>query len=169
MDFITHISTFKSQNICCLNSFCDILIIKIQKGLIKMDNCIFCKIIAGEIPSAVIFEDDEFKAILDRFPSNIGHVLILPKKHYANIFDIDEEVAGRLFKLAVKIAKNIKEVLGIEAMNIIQNNGCLAGQTVHHFHLHLIPRYENDSVQVKWKQLDLTDEQISEIQNKLKI
>ena len=123
-----------------------------------MDNCIFCKIIAGEIPSAVIFEDDEFKAILDRFPSNIGHVLILPKKHYANIF-----------KLAVKIAKNIKEVLGIEAMNIIQNNGSLAGQTVHHFHLHLIPRYENDSVQVKWKQLDLTDEQISEIQNKLKI
>lgn len=134
-----------------------------------MDNCIFCKIIAGEIPSAVIFEDDEFKAILDRFPSNIGHVLILPKKHYTNIFDIDEEVAGRLFKLAVKIAKNIKEVLGIEAMNIIQNNGSLAGQTVHHFHLHLIPRYENDSVQVKWKQLDLTDEQISEIQNKLKI
>ena len=131
-----------------------------------MDNCIFCKIIAGEIPSAVIFEDEEFKAILDRFPGNIGHVLVLPKKHYSNIFDIDEDVAGRLFRLATKIAKNMKEVLGFEAMNVVQNNGSLAGQTVHHFHLHLIPRYENDKVQIKWEQLDLTDEQIAEIQNK---
>lgn len=134
-----------------------------------MDNCIFCKIIAGEIPSAVIFEDEEFKAILDRFPGNIGHVLVLPKKHYSNIFDIDEDVAGRLFKLATKIAKNMKEVPGFEAMNVVQNNGSLAGQTVHHFHLHLIPRYENDKVQIKWEQLDLTDEQIAEIQNKLKL
>lgn len=134
-----------------------------------MDNCIFCKIIAGEIPSAVIFEDEEFKAILDRFPGNIGHVLVLPKKHYSNIFDIDEDVAGRLFRLATKIAKNMKEVLGFEAMNVVQNNGSLAGQTVHHFHLHLIPRYENDKVQIKWEQLGLTDEQIAEIQNKLKL
>ena len=134
-----------------------------------MDNCIFCKIIAGEIPSAVIFEDEEFKAILDRFPGNIGHVLVLPKKHYSNIFDIDEDVAGRLFRLATKIAKNMKEVLGFEAMNVVQNNGSIAGQTVHHFHLHLIPRYENDKVQIKWEQLDLTDEQIAEIQNKLKL
>lgn len=134
-----------------------------------MDNCIFCKIIAGEIPSAVIFEDEEFKAILDRFPGNIGHVLVLPKKHYSNIFDIDEDVTGRLFRLATKIAKNMKEVLGFEAMNVVQNNGSLAGQTVHHFHLHLIPRYENDKVQIKWEQLDLTDEQIAEIQNKLKL
>ena len=134
-----------------------------------MDNCIFCKIIPGEIPSAVIFEDEEFKAILDRFPGNIGHVLVLPKKHYSNIFDIDEDVAGRLFRLATKIAKNMKEVLGFEAMNVVQNNGSLAGQTVHHFHLHLIPRYENDKVQIKWEQLDLTDEQIAEIQNKLKL
>ena len=134
-----------------------------------MDNCIFCKIIAGEIPSAAIFEDEEFKAILDRFPGNIGHVLVLPKKHYSNIFDIDEDVAGRLFRLATKIAKNMKEVLGFEAMNVVQNNGSLAGQTVHHFHLHLIPRYENDKVQIKWEQLDLTDEQIAEIQNKLKL
>ena len=134
-----------------------------------MDNCIFCKIIAGEIPSAVIFEDEEFKAILDRFPGNIGHVLVLPKKHYSNIFDIDEDVAGGLFRLATKIAKNMKEVLGFEAMNVVQNNGSLAGQTVHHFHLHLIPRYENDKVQIKWEQLDLTDEQIAEIQNKLKL
>ncbi len=132
-----------------------------------MDNCIFCKIISGDIPSATIYENDEFKVILDRFPSNIGHVLILTKKHYANIFEIDEDVAGRLFKLAVKVAKHMNETLNFEAMNIVQNNGELAGQTVHHFHLHLIPRYTNDKVSVKWEQLDLTDEQIAEIQKKL--
>lgn len=134
-----------------------------------MDNCIFCKIIGGEIPSATIYEDDEFKVILDRFPSNEGHVLILPKKHYANIFEIDEEVAARLFKLAVKTAKNMKEALGLEAMNLVQNNGSMAGQTVHHFHLHLIPRYENDKVAIKWDQLDLTNEQIADMQAKLKM
>ena len=134
-----------------------------------MDNCIFCKIISGDIPSAAIYEDDEFKAILDRFPSNPGHVLILPKKHYSDIFEIDEETAGRLFKLAVKVAKNMKEALGLEAMNLVQNNGSMAGQTVHHFHLHLSPRYKDDKVQVKWEQLDLTDEQIAAMQAKLKM
>ena len=66
--------------------------------------------------------------------------------------EIDEETAGRLFKLAVKVAKNMKEALGLEAMNLVQNNGSMAGQTVHHFHLHLIPRYKDDKVQVKWEQ-----------------
>ena len=107
------------------------------------------------------------RQILDRFPGNIGHALILPKKHYANIFEIDEETASRLFKLAVKVAKHIKETLNIEALNIVQNNGELAGQTVNHFHLHLIPRYTDDKVSVKWEQLELTDEQIAEVQKKL--
>ena len=123
-----------------------------------MDNCIFCKIINGDIPSAVVFENDEFKAILDRFPSNEGHVLIMPKEHCANIFEMDPEKGGRLFALAVKIASAMKEALGFENMNVLQNNGPVAGQTVNHFHLHLIPRYENDSVNVWWPQMDLNDE-----------
>ena len=132
-----------------------------------MDNCIFCKIIAGEIPSATIYEDDKFKVILDRFPGNIGHALVLTKEHYSNIFEIDEDTAAELFRLAVKVAKNMEEVLGFEAMNVVQNNGSLAGQTVHHFHMHLIPRYEGDKVNIKWDQLDLTDEQIAEVREKL--
>lgn len=132
-----------------------------------MDNCIFCKIIAGEIPSATIYEDDKFKVILDRFPGNIGHALVLTKEHYSNIFEIDEDTAAELFRLAVRVAKNMKEVLGFEAMNVVQNNGSLAGQTVHHFHMHLIPRYEGDKVNIKWDQLDLTDEQIAEVREKL--
>ncbi|GFI61459.1 protein hit [Clostridiales bacterium] len=134
-----------------------------------MDNCIFCKIIDGEIPSATIYEDDEFKVILDRFPGNVGHALILPKKHYSDIFEIDEDIAGRLFKLAVRVAKHIKVTLGLEAINLVQNNGSLAGQTVHHFHLHIIPRYKDDTVNIKWEQLELSNEQIAEIQNKLKM
>ncbi|MEA5083986.1 MAG: HIT family protein [Lachnospiraceae bacterium] len=132
-----------------------------------MDNCIFCKIIKGDIPSATIFENEEFKVILDRFPSNQGHVLIMPKQHCANIFEIDPDKAGRLFSLAVKIAGVMKKSLGFTDMNVLQNNGEIAGQTVHHFHMHLIPRYENDGVQVKWSQLDLTDEQIESVRKKI--
>lgn len=133
-----------------------------------MSDCIFCKIIAGEIPSATIYEDDEFKAILDRFPSAEGHVLILPKNHTANIFEIDPDQAGRLFSLAAKLARAIKEELGLEHMNVLQNNGTVAGQTVFHFHLHLIPRKEGDGIQVGWTPMDLTDEQIASMQARLK-
>ena len=128
-----------------------------------MENCIFCKIISGDIPSATIFENDEFKVILDRFPATKGHVLVLPKEHYTNIFEIDPDLGGRLFTLAIRIAGIVKKATGVTDMNILQNNGPLAGQTVDHFHLHIIPRYEGDSVSVKWPQMDLTDEQIEEI------
>lgn len=133
-----------------------------------MSDCIFCKIISGEIPSATIYEDDEFKAILDRFPSAEGHVLILPKNHVANIFEIDPAQAGRLFSLAAKLARAIKEELGLEHMNVLQNNGTVAGQTVFHFHLHLIPRKEGDGIQVGWTPMDLTDAQIASMQARLK-
>ena len=128
-----------------------------------MENCIFCKIISGDIPSATIFENDEFKVILDRFPATKGHVLVLPKEHYTNIFEIDPDLGGRLFTLAIRIAGIVKKATGVTDMNILQNNGPLAGQTVDHFHLHIIPRYKGDSVSVKWPQMDLTDEQIEDI------
>ena len=132
-----------------------------------MDNCIFCKIIAGVIPSATIYENEEFKVILDRFPANEGHVLIMPKEHCANLFEVEEEKAGRLFALAVKVAKIMKETLGFENMNLVQNNGPVAGQTVNHLHVHLIPRYEGDEVKVTWPQMDLTDEQIESMRARL--
>ncbi|WP_352399533.1 HIT family protein [Anaerotignum sp.] len=132
-----------------------------------MSDCIFCKIINGDIPSATIYENEEFKVILDRFPANEGHVLILPKKHSADIFEIDPDLAGRLFALATKIAKQMKSVLGFEHLNVMQNNGTVAGQTVFHFHLHLIPRYENDGIRIAYKPMDLTDSQIEEMRKKL--
>ena len=132
-----------------------------------MSDCIFSKIIAGDIPSATIYENDEFKVILDRFPSGEGHALILPKNHVANIFEIDPEQAGRLFALATKLAKAMKEVLGFEHMNILQNNGTVAGQTVFHFHLHLIPRWEGDGINIGWTPTEPTDEEIAAVKAKL--
>lgn len=132
-----------------------------------MNECIFCKIISGELASATIYENDEFKVILDRFPANEGHVLILTKPHVSDIFELDPDVGARLFRLAVQIAGVMKKTLGFAHMNVLQNNGILAGQTVPHFHLHLIPRYENDGVQITNQTKDLTDEQIESVRKKI--
>ena len=125
-----------------------------------MSDCIFCNIISGKIPSATIYENEEFKVILDRFPVNEGHVLILPKNHTPNMFEIDPDQAGRLFALAAKVSRILKAELNLEHMNVMQNNGTVAGQTVFHFHLHLIPRFEHDSMTIAYPPMELTDEQV---------
>ena len=129
------------------------------------ENCIFCKIAAGEIPSATLYEDDDFRVIFDASPATKGHVLILPKEHAANVFELSEETASKVFVLAKKIATVLKEVTGCEGVNILQNNGEIAGQTVFHFHMHLIPRYKNDGNEEKlcWNHADLSAEEIAEI------
>lgn len=116
-----------------------------------MDNCIFCKIANGEIPSNTIYEDDLFRVILDNGPATKGHALVLPKEHYANLFEIPEDVAAGAVKVAKKVAGTMKEKLSCDGLNLVQNNGETAGQTVMHFHLHIIPRYENDGQHILWK------------------
>lgn len=118
--------------------------------MIKED-CIFCKIAKGDIPSATIYETSDFRVILDVAPANKGHVLIITKEHFDNIFQMDAETAGKLFSLATVVARAIKEKTGCEGLNVLQNNGEVAGQTVHHFHLHLIPRFRNDGVNISWE------------------
>lgn len=115
-----------------------------------MSDCIFCKIINGEIPSTKIYEDDDIIVVLDAFPSSVGHCLVLPKKHCKDIFDVDKIVATKLFPLASKLAKSMQHVLKCDGINILQNNGEVAGQTIFHFHVHIIPRYKNDNVTIKW-------------------
>lgn len=135
----------------------------------KDSNCIFCKITAGEIPSKTIYEDEEFRVILDISPAAKGHALIIPKEHYANIYEIPEDVAARVMILAKKLAAHMTEVLKCDGFNIVQNNGEVAGQTVFHFHMHLIPRYENDGNEEKlcWNHLELSQEELEEIYQKL--
>ena len=104
------------------------------------ENCIFCKIAAGEIPSATLYEDDDFRVILDLNPASKGHALILPKEHYRNLFDLDDELAAKALVLAKNMINRLKDVLGCDGYNIVQNNEECAGQSVFHFHMHLIPR-----------------------------
>lgn len=115
------------------------------------DDCIFCKISKGDIPSATIYETSDFRVILDVAPANKGHVLIITKEHFDNIFQMDAETAGKLFSLATVVARAINEETGCDGLNVLQNNGEVAGQTVHHFHLHLIPRFKDDGVTMKWE------------------
>ena len=133
-----------------------------------MSDCIFCKIAHGEIPSATLYEDEDFRVILDLGPASKGHALILPKAHAANIYEISDDMAAKAMILAKKMATKMTEALKCDGFNIVQNNGEPAGQTVFHFHMHLIPRYEGDQVGITWKPGTLTDEVKNEILEKLK-
>ena len=134
----------------------------------KKDDCIFCKLANGDIPTNSLYEDDIVKVIFDAGPASDGHVLILPKNHYDDIYSMDEDTAAHVFKVATRIAKAYKQSLDYEGLNIVQNNGEAAGQTVFHFHIHLIPRYEGDHAGVTWKPGTLTDEEREEILQKWK-
>lgn len=127
------------------------------------DNCIFCKIANGEIPSATLYEDENFRVILDLGPAAKGHALILPKKHAANLFELPDETASKAMVLAKKTAAVLQEGLHADGVNLVQNNGEAAGQTVFHFHMHIIPRYKDDTVNVTWKPGKLTEEDKDEI------
>jgi histidine triad (HIT) family protein len=132
------------------------------------ENCIFCKLANGVFPTATIYEDDDFRVILDLGPASKGHALILPKEHYANLYELSDEVAAKVLIVAKKVITKMTEVLGCDGYNLVQNNGEAAGQTVFHFHMHLIPRYKDDQVGLGWKMGELTDEVKEEILAKLK-
>lgn len=134
------------------------------------DNCIFCKLANGDIPTNMIYEDDMFAVILDASPATRGHALILPKEHAANIYELSDETASRIFVLAKKMAAKMAELLKCDGFNIVQNNGEVAGQTVFHFHMHLIPRYKGDGNEEKlcWNHQEFTPEEMKEICDLLK-
>ena len=131
-------------------------------------NCIFCKIANGEIPSRTIEENDMFRVVLDVGPATRGHALILPKEHYRNLYDLPEEMAAEAVKMAKKVALKMKEKLNCDGVNIVQNNEESAGQTVFHFHMHVIPRYTNDGQVIGWKPGQQTAEEMDEVLEALK-
>ncbi|MCI8723153.1 MAG: HIT family protein [Ruminococcus sp.] len=134
----------------------------------KDENCIFCKIAAGEIPSATLYEDDDFRVILDISPASKGHALIIPKEHFRNLYDLYDELASKVLVLARKMTVRLKEILGCDGYNIVQNNEEVAGQTVFHFHMHMIPRYRGDKVGIGWHMGELKEKDKEEILNGLK-
>ena len=126
-------------------------------------NCIFCKIANGEIPSTTLYEDEDFRVILDLGPATRGHALLLPKNHFANLFELDDETAQKAILVAKKMAGKMKNALGADGFNLVQNNGEAAGQTVFHFHMHLIPRYKNDNAGILWEPGETTPEDMAEV------
>ncbi|WP_029323632.1 HIT family protein [Butyrivibrio sp. AE3004] len=134
----------------------------------KDSNCIFCKLANGDIPTNSIYEDDMFNVILDNGPATKGHCLILPKDHYENLFELPDETAAEAIKLAKKLATRLKDKLSADGINLVQNNGSAAGQTVNHFHLHIIPRYENDGQHILWKPTEPSSEELKNLCENLK-
>ena len=132
-----------------------------------MDNCIFCKIISGDIPSAVIYEDEDFKAIMDISPASRGHVIMLSKKHFDNLFELEDDVARKVLIVARRIAVAMKEELRCDGINLLQNNGEAAGQSVFHIHFHLIPRYKDDNLHLTWTPGKYADGEAAELARKI--
>ena len=128
--------------------------------------CIFCKIINGEIPSYKVYEDENFLAFLDISQATIGHTLVIPKKHYENIFELPE--GSNIFSIVTKLAKAIKKATNVQGVNILNNNGEIAGQTVKHFHIHIIPRYENDDFTFIFPSNSLSQEEFNSLTDKIK-
>lgn len=134
----------------------------------KKDDCIFCKIAAGEIPSRKIYEDKDLIAIMDLNPTSKGHSLIIPKEHCTNIYDIDEDIAAKVMKTAKKLATKMTVALNCDGFNLLQNNGETAGQTMFHFHMHLIPRYKDaDNNMLKFTSVSFSDEEMDAIRDQI--
>jgi len=119
--------------------------------MITDPNCIFCKIIAGEIPANKVFEDDKFIAFLDIKPNNLGHTLLVPKNHHKNIFDLPNDLLEKLGKHIQIVAGAVLKGTEASGVNVGMNNGETAGQIIWHAHIHLIPRFSGDGL-VHWKQ-----------------
>ena len=114
-------------------------------------DCIFCSIVSGNIPAMKIYEDNQTLSFMDINPGNPGHLLVIPKLHYRNIFDIPPETAGNIMEVGAKLAGVIREVLNPDGLNLFQSSEAAAFQSVFHFHLHLLPRWEGDSLLLPWK------------------
>lgn len=112
--------------------------------------CVFCSIISGEIPTNKVLEDDNFLAFYDISGATKGHTLVVPKKHFDNIYELDEETSMNILIFVKKVIDILKKDESIKGFNILNNNGVIAGQTINHFHIHVIPRYEDDGVELKF-------------------
>lgn len=132
-----------------------------------MSDCIFCKIAQGEIPSKTLYEDERFRVILDLGPIARGHALILPKEHAANLYELSDETAAAAFVLGKKMAGIMRDKLKCDGLNLLQNNGEVAGQTVNHFHLHVIPRYVDDGQKIGWVPGEPSQEDLEEVRKEI--
>lgn len=133
----------------------------------KKEDCIFCKIGSGEIPSQTLYEDEKFKVFFDLGPATKGHALIIPKEHYDNLYELDDAVAAELLVKAKQVATVMKDTFKADGFNLVQNNGSVAGQSVFHFHMHLIPRYEGDHAMKLWTPGEADAEELEKLKEQV--
>lgn len=134
-----------------------------------MESCLFCKIIAGEIPCTKVYEDDTVLAFLDIHPVNIGHTLVIPKAHHTNLYETPDETLAHMMSVVKKISTAIKSALSAEGINIEMNNDPVAGQLIFHTHFHIIPRFSGDGFKHWHGARDYRDGEMTEIEEKIKI
>jgi histidine triad (HIT) family protein len=115
-----------------------------------MTNCVFCRIAAGEIPASMVYEDEHTLAFMDLGQVNPGHVLVATQTHVENIFGLDDELAAAVFRTTARVARASRAAFGAPGMNLFQANGTAGGQTVFHFHVHVLPRWEEDGMSLSW-------------------
>lgn len=130
-------------------------------------DCIFCAIVEGKIPSSKVYEDEYVFAFMDIAPATPGHLLLIPKQHYRNIFDMPAEIGSKIMEAAIPLASAIREALNPDGLNLFQSNEAAGFQTVFHFHLHLIPRWEGDPLRLPWKPSEGDIEEIDKIARKI--
>ena len=131
-------------------------------------DCIFCAIVAGEIPAIKVYEDEDVFAFMDIAPANPGHTLVIPKQHYRNIFDMPTEIGSKIMQTAILIANAIRTALKPDGLNLFQSNEAAGFQTVFHFHLHLIPRWEGDPLRLPWRPSEGDTEEIGKVAAKIR-
>jgi histidine triad (HIT) family protein len=132
-----------------------------------MSDCIFCKIVAGEIPADKLYEDERTLAIVDIMPTSLGHALVLPKEHHASLLETPDELAAAMLTTAKRVAAASMKALNAPAFNLGVNTGAAAGQIVMHTHFHVMPRHEGDGL-VHWPKLDLTKKQMADAAAKVR-
>ncbi len=133
----------------------------------RKNDCIFCKIANGEIPSNTLYEDERFRVILDLGPATKGHSLILPKDHAANLYELPDDIASSVLIVARNMAAQMSQKLDCDGFNLVQNNGKVAGQTVNHFHMHLIPRYLSDGQNINWITSEPSAKELEEVKRQI--
>ncbi|MBL7051246.1 HIT family protein [Candidatus Woesearchaeota archaeon] len=129
-----------------------------------VEECLFCKIVKGELPSSKIYEDENTLAFLDLFPVNKGHSLVISKEHYENIFDVPEEILSKISSVVKKVASAVKKGVNADGISIIQSNGKSAGQVIPHIHFHVMPRFKEDGLKL-WPQGKYDENEMEEYKN----
>ncbi len=133
-----------------------------------MKDCIFCKIVNGELPSWVVLENEEFISFLDVSPYGKGHTIVIPKEHYENFFDLPEKLIGKYFKFVQRTARKLREKLNCSGVNILNASGTGARPSVSHIHFHIVPRFEKDGMDMEPKKAYLWVGQLDSVLQELK-